>query len=56
MVKFKCNQSGNIFEFVNDHDIKTMRAHPEYSEVVEDPEIKKPTVKPSKVKTDIQED
>jgi hypothetical protein len=31
--KFKCNQSGNIFEFFSDHDINTMRKHPEYSEV-----------------------
>lgn len=33
MVKFKCNQSGNIFEFFTDHDINTMRKHPEYTEV-----------------------
>lgn len=31
--KFKCNQSGNIFEFFTDHDINTMRKHPEYTEV-----------------------
>jgi hypothetical protein len=40
-VKFKCLASGNIFEFVNAHDIKTMRQHPEYEEiqavVVEEP-------------------
>ena len=35
-IKFKCNQSGNIFEFFTDHDIKTMRAHPEYKELVEE--------------------
>ena len=34
-VRFKCNQSGNIFEFFSDHDINTMRKHPEYSEVLE---------------------
>jgi hypothetical protein len=33
MVRFKCNQSGNIFEFHNEHDIKTMRTHPEYTEI-----------------------
>ena len=33
-VKFKCKQSGNVFEFNNEHDIKTMRTHPEYEEVV----------------------
>lgn len=32
-VKFKCNQSGNIFEFETAHDIKTMRQHPEYTEL-----------------------
>lgn len=34
-VKFKCIQSGNVFEFHMAHDIKTMRAHPEYVEVKE---------------------
>ena len=33
-VKFKCKQSGNVFEFFTEHDIKTMRTHPEYEEVV----------------------
>lgn len=36
-VKFKCNQSGNIFEFFTEHDIKTMREHSEYTEVKEEP-------------------
>lgn len=35
-VKFKCNQSGNVFEFFTAHDIKTMRDHSEYTEVVEE--------------------
>lgn len=35
-VKFKCKQSGNVFEFGNEHDIKTMRTHPEYVEIVEE--------------------
>jgi len=30
MAKFKCRQSGNIIEFVNDYDIATMKGHPEY--------------------------
>lgn len=34
-VKFKCIQSGNVFEFQLEHDIKTMRSHPEYCEVKE---------------------
>lgn len=45
-VKFKCIQSGNVFEFHFAHDIKTMRTHPEYVEVKEeqDPE---PSEEPS---------
>ena len=35
MAKFKCKQSGNIFEFVHDHDIKNMRIHPDYMEVID---------------------
>lgn len=35
-VKFKCKQSGNVFEFFTEHDIKTMRTHPEYEEIVEE--------------------
>ena len=33
IVKFKCKQSGNVFKFFTEHDIKTMRTHPEYEEV-----------------------
>lgn len=33
MALFKCKSSGNIFEFVLEHDIKTMRTHPEYEEI-----------------------
>lgn len=35
-VRFKCLASGNIFEFTNEHDIKTTRAHPGYEEVKEE--------------------
>lgn len=34
-VKFRCKQSGNIFEYFTEHDIKTMRDHGEYEEVPE---------------------
>lgn len=45
-MKFKCKQSGNIFEFFTEHDIKTMRSHPEYEEVQEQKqEAQEPTVK-----------
>ena len=45
MAKFKDNATGNVFEFITEHDIKTMREHPEYTEVVEvveQPVLKKP--------------
>jgi hypothetical protein len=47
MAKFKCNQSGNIFEFTSEHDIKTMRTHPGYTEVIQE-EPKKPVGRPPK--------
>lgn len=40
MAKFKDNATGNVFEFNNEHDIQTMRKHPEYTEVKE--EVKQP--------------
>ena len=33
MALFRCNQSGNVVEFRDDYDIKTMKKHPEYTEV-----------------------
>lgn len=48
MAKFKCKQSGNVFEFLLDHDIKTMRTHTEYIEVVEATEEVVAAVKPNK--------
>ena len=33
MALFRCNQSGNVVEFRDDYDIKTMKNHPEYKEV-----------------------
>lgn len=41
-VRFKCKQSGNVFEYFTDHDIKTMRAHQEYEEVKEQQSIEEP--------------
>lgn len=35
-VKFRCKQSGNVFEYFTEHDIKTMRTHLEYEEVPEE--------------------
>jgi hypothetical protein len=45
MAKFRDNASGNVFEFTQEHDIQTMRKHPEYTEVIEaqeQPVLKKP--------------
>jgi hypothetical protein len=50
MAKFKCNHSGNVFEFLQEHDIKTMRVHTEYTEVLEETPVKTTTTK--KVKQD----
>ena len=34
MAKFKCNQSGNVIEFLQEHEIAEMRKHGGYTEVV----------------------
>ena len=49
MAIFKCVQTGNTVEFNLEHDIRTMRQHPEYTESVE--EIKKPEIKVKKLAT-----
>ena len=49
-VRFKCKQSGNVFEFFTEHDIKTMRTHPEYVEIVEEVVEQVKAVRPKKVK------
>ena len=43
MAKFKDNATGNVFEFTNEHDIQTMRTHPEYTEVKEEVKQSKKT-------------
>ena len=53
MAKFKCNHSGNIVEFLSEHDIKTMRTHPEYTEVVEEETPVKTTKKVKQDETSI---
>ena len=56
MAKFKDTATGNVFEFTTEHDIQTMRKHPEYTEVkvvsvVEEPLIlKKPLTTKNKLK------
>lgn len=41
MVKFKCKHTGNISEFNTEHDIKTMREHAEYVEIIENEVVEK---------------
>jgi len=45
MAFFKCIQTGNVTEFILDHDIVQMKAHPGYEEVQEET---KPAVKTTK--------
>lgn len=33
MAKFKDKSTGNVFEFTLEHDIASMRQHPDYEEV-----------------------
>jgi hypothetical protein len=53
MAKFKCNHSGNVFEFPLEHDIQTMRKHPEYTEVREETPVKTTTKKVKQDETSI---
>lgn len=46
-VRFKCTQSDNIYSFEHEHDIKAMRKHPDYVELVEE-EPKKSVGRPTK--------
>lgn len=43
MAKFKDIATGNVFEFLSDHDIQSMRKHPEYTEVKEEVKQSKKT-------------
>jgi hypothetical protein len=56
MAKFKCKQSGNVFEFLLEHDIKTMRKHSEYTEVIEEVVVVKPNKKVKQDETSISRD
>lgn len=62
MAKFKCVHSGTIIEFNQEHDIKEMRKHSEYVEVVEavEPPVSKkaptPVKAPVKKVTEDKED
>lgn len=50
-MKFKCKHTGNVVEFLQEHDIKTMLQHPDYVQVEEEvnqEEAPKPTRKYNK--------
>lgn len=36
MAKFQCKYTGSVYEFTQEHDIKGMREHSDYTEVVEE--------------------
>lgn len=49
MAKFRCIHSGNVFVFESEHDIRDLRKHAEYQEVIEqsqEPKVEK--VQPAK--------
>jgi hypothetical protein len=48
MAKFRDNQSGNVFVFESEYDIKSLRKHPGYTEVIE--EVKQEVKQPKKTK------
>lgn len=53
MAKFKCKDTGCVYEFVHDHDIKTMREHHQYEEVTEPVMLEKaPAKKTTKAATE----
>lgn len=55
MAKFKCIASGEVYEFTAEHDIKSMRSHPEYQEVVEIEEPAKKVGRPKQVLSTVKE-
>lgn len=57
-VKFKCIHTGNVCEFSNEHDIKTMRTHPEYTELQKVVETEESTTvrKPGRPKKETTEE
>jgi hypothetical protein len=55
-VTFKCNRSGQTVTFTYEHDIKSMREHPDYTEVKEEEQDKPQRGRPRKVVEDIDTD
>lgn len=40
MTQFRCKRSGNLVSFTNEDDIKGLRKHEGYTEVIENVEVK----------------
>jgi hypothetical protein len=57
MAKFRDNASGNVFVFESQHDIDSLRKHPEYTEVIEVTVVEEPLVlkKPLTTKKQLKE-
>jgi hypothetical protein len=49
MAKFKCIQTGEVYEFTAEHDIAGMRVHSEYEEVVEAEQVEEEKPKKKKL-------
>lgn len=52
MALFKCLQTGNVTEFLYEHDIMQMRSHPDYEEIKEEVKPVEKPVKKTAVKTE----
>lgn len=50
MAKFKCMQTGQVYEFALEHDVVQMRKHPDYEEVIEETKEDKKVKQPVKSK------
>lgn len=50
MALFKCLQTGNTVEFDLEHDVRTMRQHPDYVEIVEEVKQEEKPAKKTAVK------
>ena len=53
MAKFRDNATGNIFVFESEYDIQSLRKHTDYTEVIEEEEVKEK--KPSKKTKQVEE-
>lgn len=55
MAKFRDKASGNVFVFESQHDIDSLRKHPEYEEVIEEKQEPQVVKKPLTTKKQLKE-